>query len=126
MGERVNYTLTFTVPAGTTVDDAVINDPLGTTQTYVASTLAASWTDNGVAQSGLFAGVSASYDATNARVRLVFPSAYTNSTAGDDVFTVTFSAQVSAPRWWSPTWASPRTRTTPTTWSPRATPCATR
>lgn len=93
IGETISYTVSFTVPSGTTMDSAVLSDPLGTKQTYVASSAAASWTDNGVAQGSLPVGMSLS-DSSNT-ITLTFPTTYTNPAgSGDDVFTITFDAKV--------------------------------
>jgi large repetitive protein len=89
IGETINYTVTTTIPAGTTVYSAPkIVDDLGARQQYVAGT--ASATLNGAP---LPAGWSVSESGNVITVQL--PSTYANATdSGDDVVVLTFSAKV--------------------------------
>lgn len=90
IGETILYTVTATVPEGTTLyGNPVLGDPLGTRQTFVPGTAVATF--NG--STTLPAGVTLT--TTGNTVKLNFPASYTNAPgSGDDVFVLTFSATV--------------------------------
>ncbi|WCB95409.1 hypothetical protein DSM104299_04152 [Baekduia alba] len=91
IGEEITYTLTATVPAGTTLHGtAQLTDAVdsATRQPYVGGSAAA--TLNGVALPGTF-----TLDTSGATPRVVFPTDYANATgSGDDVVVLTFRTKV--------------------------------
>jgi uncharacterized repeat protein (TIGR01451 family)/fimbrial isopeptide formation D2 family protein len=105
VGEPVRYTLTATIPAGTTVYGATVTDPLGTSnprETYLSSGTTpaepdATATLNGGALPGGFTVTGVPYAAGNASsntVTLAFPGSFTNAGSGAATFVVTFYAQL--------------------------------
>jgi fimbrial isopeptide formation D2 family protein/uncharacterized repeat protein (TIGR01451 family) len=87
VGERVTYTVTTIIPAGTTLyGTPTVVDDLGVRQTYVPDTLTA--TLNGAA---LPAGMSAAV--TGNVVTATFPATYVNA-VGDDTLVMTLQAKV--------------------------------
>jgi uncharacterized repeat protein (TIGR01451 family)/fimbrial isopeptide formation D2 family protein len=91
IGEEITYTLTATVPAGTTLHGtAQLTDTVdsSTRQPYVASS--ASATLNGGALPGGF-----TLDTSGATPRVVFPADYANAAgSGDDTLVLTFRTKV--------------------------------
>ncbi len=91
IGEEITYTLTATVPAGTTLHGtAQLTDTVdsSTRQPYVASSATA--TLNGGALPGGF-----TLDTSGATPKIVFPTDYANAAAsGDDILVLTFRTNV--------------------------------
>ena len=90
IGENVNYTLTTTIPQGTTLyGSPTVVDNLGARQTYVPGTLSATLNGTPLPTGGLTVGESGNI------ITVQFPSTYANaSNSSDDVLVVTFSAKV--------------------------------
>ncbi len=94
IGERIDYTLTTTVPANTTLFVPGIRDALSARNTYVA----------GSAKVTLPSGTTISGDAGSAEgwtlstaggvILLQNPTSYANSNPTDEIITITFSATV--------------------------------
>jgi uncharacterized repeat protein (TIGR01451 family)/fimbrial isopeptide formation D2 family protein len=76
-GETVDYTYSVTIPAGTTVFDGVLSDPMVPGLTIPSSSVASV---SEVPPGG-------SFDSSTGT--LTFPSTYDNSSTGDETFTVT-------------------------------------
>ncbi len=92
IGERIDYTVTTTIPKGTTIyGTPTVVDTLGTQQTLVPGSLCATpCTLDGAA---LPPGVSVTESPANT-VRATFPSTYANTTGHDVALVMTFSAIV--------------------------------
>lgn len=90
IGETIDYTVTATIPEGTTLyGSPVLGDPLGTRQTFVAGSAVAKFNGSTTLPTGV------TLTTTGNTVKLNFPASYTNVPgSGDDVFTLTFSATV--------------------------------
>lgn len=85
IGEKINYTVTLTLPGGTTLNGTPqLTDPLGTRQTYVAGSLVAEM-DGGA----LPPGVTASFSANT--LTADFPSGYVVAPPGE-TYTFEFAA----------------------------------
>ncbi len=88
IGETVTYTVTTTIPAGTTLyAPATVTDPLGARQTYVPGSLSGTLNGVDLATAGVTAG-----EAGNT-ISATLPTPYVNG-AGDDVLVLTFQAKV--------------------------------
>ena len=90
IGERIDYTVSVMVPEGTTIyGSPVVNDPLGSRQTFVTPPAAAATLNGGALPGGFTLGT------VGNTVSLQFPATYTNAGgSGDDTFQLTFSATV--------------------------------
>ncbi len=89
IGEHVNYTVTFTIPAHTTVYDAVITDTLPANNQYVAKSAAASV----VSATPAVAPAWVLLDSGNGW-KLSMPATYQNADNTDQQFKVTFDSIV--------------------------------
>ncbi len=89
IGELIDYTLTTTVPDGTTLyGPATLSDPLGPSQTLLPATLSATL-------NGAPLPIGSAVDTSNNTITASLPSPYSNPVgSGDDVLVVTFSARV--------------------------------
>ncbi len=87
IGEEIDYTVTVTIPEGTTVYDAVLSDALGSRKSYVAGSAAATLNAVPLPTAGV------TLDDTGDPITVDFPATYANPT-GDDVLVLTFTAQV--------------------------------
>lgn len=100
IGERINYTVSTTIPAGTTLyGSATINDPLGSRQTLVAGSAAATLDSDGPGGAAPVplptAGLTLTEDTAGNLVRVNFPATYANAQgSGADIVAITFSATV--------------------------------
>lgn len=100
IGERINYTVSTTIPAGTTLyGSATITDPLGTRQTLVAGSAAATLDADGPGGSPPVplptAGLTLTEDIGGNLVRVNFPATYANAQgSGADIIEITFAATV--------------------------------
>ena len=100
IGERIDYTVTTTIPAGTTLyGSATISDPLGSRQTLLAGSAAATLDADGPGGSPPVplptAGLTLTEDLVNNLVRVNFPATYANPHgSGADIVTITFGATV--------------------------------
>jgi uncharacterized repeat protein (TIGR01451 family)/fimbrial isopeptide formation D2 family protein len=99
IGERIDYTVTGTVFHGTTLfgPDVAISDNVGTRQTLVPGSAAATLDDDGPGGAAPVplptAGLTLSTIGTT--VRVDFPEPYTNPLgSGDDIIAITFSTTV--------------------------------
>jgi fimbrial isopeptide formation D2 family protein/uncharacterized repeat protein (TIGR01451 family) len=95
IGETVNYTVTTTIPKGTTMyGTPTVTDPLGTRQTLVPGSIcnpSSSCTFDGgtLAAAGITVGESPANT-----VAATFPTTYANTTGHDVTLVLTFSAKV--------------------------------
>ncbi len=87
IGETVNYSLTVTIPAGTTVYDGLLNDPVPAGQTYVAGS-AAGTLDGAALPPGY------TLSASGTAVSLTFPTSQANASAVAQVIVVTYQAVI--------------------------------
>ena len=88
IGETVTYTVTTTIPAGTTLyATPKVTDALGARQTYVAGSLTATLNGVNLPTAGVSAAVAANV------VTATFPATYANPT-GTDTLVLTFMAKV--------------------------------
>ncbi len=89
IGEQVDYTVTLTIPAGTTVyGPAVLDDPLGSRQTYVSGSLVGTLNGADPTASGLV------LDDSGNTITVTFPNPYTVAGPSDDVLVLDFSVTV--------------------------------
>lgn len=96
IGETIFYTVSYTVPAHTTVYNGLLRDsvalPAGV-QTYVPGSVDCSLNGSPDAcGTGVLTGFTAAFAAAEAS--LGFPATYTNTSAADQVFNLTFQVQV--------------------------------
>ncbi len=88
IGETVRYTVTLTIPAGTTTYAGSLTDAIDTGSSYLASSTSVAFSD-GEGGTTLPAGF------TVGDAELTFPATHVNPAAsGDDVFTLTFDVTV--------------------------------
>ena len=87
VGETVNYTVTATVPAFTSVYDGLIVDPIPAGQAYVAGSATATLGGGPLPVGFVLTGSAAD-------VRLQFPTTYANPAATTQVFVIRFSTTV--------------------------------
>ena len=92
IGEEITYTLTATIPQGTTIyDSPTLTDVLSPRLTYIAGSAAATLNGTSLPTGGLT--LTASGAPTT--IGVAFPSSYTNvAGSGDDVLVVTFRAKL--------------------------------
>ena len=92
IGEEITYTLTATIPQGTTIyDSPTLTDVLSPRLTYIVGSAAATLNGTSLPTSGLT--LTASGAPTT--ISVAFPSSYTNvAGSGDDVLVVTFKAKL--------------------------------
>jgi len=89
IGEQIDYQVTLTIPAGTTVyGPAVLDDPLGARQTYISGSLTGTLNGADPTASGLV------LDDSGNTIRVTFPSPYTVPGPSDDVLVLDFSVTV--------------------------------
>ena len=100
IGERIDYTVTTTIPAGTTLYGTPrITDPLGSQQFLVPGSAAATLDTDGPGGAAPVplptAGLTLSEDLITNLVRIDFPATYANAQGtGDDIIVLTMSATV--------------------------------
>lgn len=95
IGEEITYTVTLTIPEGTTVYGATLSDPLGTRHTYVSGSALVTLPDLStiVGDSGSSGGFT--FDTAGNTISLTFPATYANAPAsGDDTVTIVFDTKV--------------------------------
>ena len=92
IGERVDYTVSVTLPRNTTIGgSATVTDPIPAGLAYVASSAAAKLDATALPTAGLTLGFNPAGTGT---VTVQFPATYVNNTASDQVLTITFGAVV--------------------------------
>ena len=100
IGERIDYTVTTTIPAGTTLyGSARITDPLGSQQFLVPGSASATLDTDGPGGAAPVplptAGLTLSENLLTNLVRIDFPATYANAQgSGDDIIVLTMSAIV--------------------------------
>jgi fimbrial isopeptide formation D2 family protein/uncharacterized repeat protein (TIGR01451 family) len=94
IGEPIRYTLTATVPAGTTLYSADIDDPLGSDLTYAATPAPASGTLKVGGGSAAPLPGTFTLTTTGNTVHLDFPATFQTAPGTPDTVTVTFYAVV--------------------------------
>lgn len=90
IGEQVDYELTATIPAGTTLyNTPELTDALGSRLTYMAGTATATLNGTSLPTGGL------TLSDTGNTISVTFPTTYTNSAgSGDDILVVRFTAKL--------------------------------
>ncbi|WGL52235.1 hypothetical protein P5P86_00030 [Nocardioides sp. BP30] len=91
IGEEVDYVLTATVPAHTTVYQGVVADPM---PSGIELLSAAADLDGGALPGGVVLATNSSADAGADGVTLSLPATYENATGSAQVFTITVHARV--------------------------------
>ncbi|HEU5149546.1 MAG TPA: SdrD B-like domain-containing protein [Iamia sp.] len=96
IGETVRYTVTLTVPAGSSVYDAVLTDVVNGRHTYVDGTATVTFPDGSTfVDDGVGDPPPTGFAWSD--IQLTFPDAYDNPAgSGDDVFTLVFDATIDA------------------------------